>query len=219
MADSIYELARQGFAAAGINWTADTIKATLIDTANYTVNLATHQYMNTNTVAANAKVGSPITLASKTNTLGVLDAADGVFSAVTGASVEAIIIWKDGGGGGTSASGTTDLLILYIDGKQKVKAAATAASSATTVVVDAIQNGIANAAVMTLLTGSGPATITLNAVAAAAARSLTTTALSSGLTVEAEYEVAYSGSNLPVTPNGGDINATWSNGTLKILKI
>jgi len=47
--------------------------------------------------------------------LGVLDAADGAFTAVSGASAEAIIIWKDGGGGGNSQSGTTDLLLLYID--------------------------------------------------------------------------------------------------------
>lgn len=117
MANALYDLARQSFLSANptIDWDTDTIKVTLIDTGNYTVNLATHQYMNTNTVAAAAKVGTPQTLGTKTVTNGVADAADVTFSAVTGASVEALIIWKDGGGGGTSASGTTDPLIAYID--------------------------------------------------------------------------------------------------------
>lgn len=117
MANALYDLARQSFLSASpaIDWDTDTIKVTLIDTGNYTVNLATHQYMNTNTVPAAAKIGTPQTLASKTVTNGVADAADVTFTAVTGASVEALIIWKDGGGGGTSAAGTTDPLIAYID--------------------------------------------------------------------------------------------------------
>ena len=117
MANALYDKARESFLSANptIDWDTDTIKVTLIDTGNYTVNLSTHQYMNTNTVAAAAKIGSPQTLGTKTVTAGVADAADITFSAVTGASVEALIIWKDGGGGGTSASGTTDPLIAYID--------------------------------------------------------------------------------------------------------
>lgn len=117
MANALYDLARQSFLSQSpaLDWDTDTIKVHLIDTGNYTVNLATHQYMNTNTVPAAAKVGSAVTLGSKTVTNGVADAADATFSAVSGATVEAIIIWKDGGGGGTSASGTTDPLISYID--------------------------------------------------------------------------------------------------------
>lgn len=117
MANALYDLARQSFLSQSpaLDWDTDTIKVHLIDTGNYTVNLSTHQYMNTNTVAAAAKVGSAVTLGSKTVTNGVADAGDATFSAVSGATVEAIIIWKDGGGGGTSASGTTDPLIAYID--------------------------------------------------------------------------------------------------------
>lgn len=117
MASGLYDLARQSFLSQNpaIDWDTDTIKATLIDTGAYTVNLATHQYMNTTTVAAAAKIGSPVTLASKTVTNGVADAADPTFTAVSGASVEALIVWKDGGGGGTSASGTTDPLIAYME--------------------------------------------------------------------------------------------------------
>ena len=117
MSNALFDLARQSFLSQSpsIDMDTDTIKVTLIDTGNYTVNLATHQYMNTNTVAAAAKIGTPGTLATKTVTAGVFDADDLVFTAVTGASVEALIIWKDGGGGGTTTSGTTDPLIAYID--------------------------------------------------------------------------------------------------------
>ena len=117
MANALFDKARESFLGQSptLDFDTDTIKVSLIDTGAYTVNLATHQYMNTNTVPAGARVGSPVTLTSKTVTGGVADAADITFTAVTGPSVEALILWKDGGGGGTSASGTTDLLLAYID--------------------------------------------------------------------------------------------------------
>ncbi len=114
MANALYGYGRQAFADGEIDWTDNTIKVTLIDTDDYSVSIDTHRYMNTNTVPAAAKVATA-TLASKANALGVCDAADATFSAVTGDVCEALIIWKDGGGGGTSESGTTDLLIAYID--------------------------------------------------------------------------------------------------------
>lgn len=114
MANALYGLGRQAFGDGDIDWTTDTIKVTLIDTADYSVSIDVHQYMNTDTVAALAKVATG-TIANKSNTLGVMDGDDVTFAAVTGDESEALIIWKDGGGGGTSASGTTDLLIAYID--------------------------------------------------------------------------------------------------------
>lgn len=121
MANALYALAKISLLTQNpsIDIDTDTIKATLIDTANYTVNLTTHQYMNTNTVAAAAKVGSPVTLTGKTVTLtgnnAVFRASPTIFPTITGATTEAIILWKDGGGGGTSASGTTDPLLAYLD--------------------------------------------------------------------------------------------------------
>lgn len=114
MANALYGLGRQAFANGEIDWEDDTIKVTLIDTDDYSVQIDTHQYMNTNTVPAAAKVAT-VALASKSNALGVCDAADATFSTVTGDESEALIIWKDGGGGGETADGTTDLLIAYID--------------------------------------------------------------------------------------------------------
>jgi len=114
MANALYGLGRNAFLLGDIDWVADTIKVTLIDAADYAVSIDVHQYMNTDTVPAAAKVATA-TLSGKSAALGVADATDAVFSTVSGDQSEALIIWKDGGGGGTSASGTTDLLIAYID--------------------------------------------------------------------------------------------------------
>ena len=82
----------------------DTIKVALVDTGTYTFSAAHEFYSSVSGV-----VGTPATLASKTVTNGVVDAADVTFTAVSGASVEALVIYKDTGTAGTSS------LIAYID--------------------------------------------------------------------------------------------------------
>ena len=117
MATALYDKGRNHFAFGDIVWKAaggSTIKVTLVDAADYTVNLATQEFMNTDTVPAAAKVATA-TLTLIDAAAGVCDAADPTFTAVSGDQSEALIIWKDGGGGGTTASGTADLLIAYID--------------------------------------------------------------------------------------------------------
>lgn len=118
MANAWYTNGLKHFGLGDIVWKAaggSNIKATLVDLADYTF-VATHEYMNTNTVpaACKTKVSSNMTLVDAA-TGGVLDANDVTFSAVTGDVSEAIIIWKDGGDGGTTAAGTNDLLICFID--------------------------------------------------------------------------------------------------------
>ena len=115
MANALYKLYKQVLLGAGLSLSGGTVKATLVDAGGYTVNTTTDQYMNKDTIPLAARIGSNVTLASKTVALGVFDAADVTFTAVSGASVEAIVIWVDGGGGGTSQSGTTDSLVVYID--------------------------------------------------------------------------------------------------------
>ena len=107
MANALYDLGRQGFLDGSIDWDTDNIKAVLVDTGAYTVNLATHQFLSD--VAAGARISISGNLASKTVAAGVADAADVVFTAVTGATVEAIVIYKDTGTVGTSR------LIAFID--------------------------------------------------------------------------------------------------------
>jgi hypothetical protein len=117
MANALYDHGRNAFARGQVAWLASAgslIKVTLVDAADYAVNLATHQYMNTNTVAAAARIATA-TLTKFDPVAGVVDAEDVTFPAVTGDQAEALIIWLDGGGAGNTASGTTDLLIAYID--------------------------------------------------------------------------------------------------------
>lgn len=133
MANAMYELGREGFLAGSISWSGDTIKAALVDTSAYTVNLTTHQYYS----SVSGVVGTPQTLGTKTVSLGVADAADVTYTALTGNSCEAIVIYKDTGVAGTSP------LIAYID----------------------------------------------------------------------------TATNLPVTPNGGDVGISWDNGANKIFKL
>lgn len=106
MANALYDTGRNAFLTGDIDWVADTIKAVLVDTADYTVNLSSHDFLDD--VGAPARVATG-TLASKTATAGVADAADLTFSTVTGDVSEALIIYKDTGVEGTSQ------LIAYID--------------------------------------------------------------------------------------------------------
>lgn len=100
----MYTAAKTAFLTGGIDLVNDTIKAALIDTADYTFS-ASHEDMDD--VGATAVVAEG-TLAGKSVVGGVFDANDVTLSNVSGDSVEAVILYKDAGGGST-------LLICYID--------------------------------------------------------------------------------------------------------
>jgi hypothetical protein len=108
MANGLYDKGREAFGNAGVNWGSDTIKCILVDTGAYTPNLATDQFLNI--IAGGAIIGTAVTLASKTNTAGVMDAADISFTGLSSApTIEALVIYKDTGSSATSP------LIAYID--------------------------------------------------------------------------------------------------------
>ena len=107
MSSALYDKGREGFLSGAISWSSDTIKAVLVDAADYTVNLATHD--NLDDVPGGARVATSGALGSKTVTNGVADAADVTFTAVTGDPSEAIVIYKDTG------TESTSRLIAYID--------------------------------------------------------------------------------------------------------
>lgn len=134
MANLLYDKGREKFLSGSISWSGDTIKVALVDTASYAINSSSDEFYSTVSAAV---VGTPQTLGTKTVTAGVADSADVTYTAVTGATVEALVIYKDTGVAATSP------LIAYID----------------------------------------------------------------------------SATNLPVTPNGGDITITWDNGANKIFKL
>jgi hypothetical protein len=105
MANAIYPKAKQKFLDALIDLPTDTIKIALIDTGSYTYSSSDEFW----SAASAAQVGTSATLASKTITDGVFDAADVTFTSVSGVSVEALIIYKDTGTASTSP------VIMFID--------------------------------------------------------------------------------------------------------
>lgn len=107
MASALYDFGRESFLLGDIAWDTDNIKLVFVDAADYTVDLATDQYLSD--IPGGARVGTSGNLASKTTTAGVADAADVTVSTVTGDVFEALVIYKDTGVEGTS------ILIAYID--------------------------------------------------------------------------------------------------------
>ena len=107
MANTLYDFARQRFLEAQINWMTDTIKVILVDTGAYTPQTAVHQYLSD--IPTSARIAGPVTMTGKATTGGAADANDVTFTAVSGASIEAIIIYIDNGTEATSP------LIAYID--------------------------------------------------------------------------------------------------------
>jgi len=96
----LYDKGRQRFAEGAIAWLTDTIKAVIVDTDDYTVNLATHQFLSD--IPTGARVATSPALASKTTTNGVCGCANIVFSTVSGDPSEAMAVYKDTGAEATS---------------------------------------------------------------------------------------------------------------------
>ncbi len=107
MANSLYNKGREGFMTGALNLSSNDIRVILVDTADYTVNLATHDFLDD--VPAGARVAVSSALGSKTVTDGIFDAADVTFSSVTGDVSEALIIYYHTG------TESTSRLIAYID--------------------------------------------------------------------------------------------------------
>lgn len=108
MANTAYTRALQGFLAKELDMDTDAIKATLIDSADYTFSAAHTTYATD--VAGAAKVAASSALGSPTVTNGVFDSADFTWTAVTGDQCEAVILWND-----TPAAPVADPLLIFYD--------------------------------------------------------------------------------------------------------
>lgn len=108
MATFLYDKGRNAFATKKINWVADDIRAIFVDAADYTVNQATDEFLQDIAVAARVAV-SAASIASKTASAGVCDAADHTINAVSGDQFEAIVLYLHTG------VESTAYLIAYID--------------------------------------------------------------------------------------------------------
>lgn len=93
MANALFDSARQLFLEGALNWKTDPIYVALIDTAKISVNLAAHDRYST---YHSAVVGSPVQLTHKKTDGGAADADDVTFQSVSGSSVGALLLYKQG---------------------------------------------------------------------------------------------------------------------------
>lgn len=106
MANAIYPKYKEAVIQSSANSSlTGTVKVALVDTGTYTYNAA-HEFLTSLT----GVVGTAQTIgATKSYTNGVFDGGDVTFTAVSGATVEALAIYIDTGVAGTSR------LVAYID--------------------------------------------------------------------------------------------------------
>lgn len=107
MANDRYTFANQQFLSGEINWTSDTFKVLLVNTANYTFLKDVHHSLAD--VPLSARIGQSSPLTSTTTANGVARANDITINAVTGPVIGAIIIFKDAGEDDEST------LVCYLD--------------------------------------------------------------------------------------------------------
>ena len=106
MANSLYTKGKQHLIDGTIDLDTNDIRAILVDGADYTPNLATHETLAN--IPAAGRVAVSGALQSKTVTDGVFDAADVTFPAVTGDQFEYIVLYQHTGA-------ESALLLLLID--------------------------------------------------------------------------------------------------------
>lgn len=105
MANAIYPKWKEAIVQASVNSSlGGTVKIALVDTGTYTYSAA-HEFLTSLT----GRVGTDQTLGTKTFVNGTFDAADATFTAVTGVTVEALVIYIDTGTAGTSR------LVAFLD--------------------------------------------------------------------------------------------------------
>lgn len=109
MANAAFAKAKESFISQSpsIDMDTDDIKVVLVDEGTDTPVPATDQFLSD--IAAGARVATSANLSGKSVTGGVFDAADPTVSAVTGASVESLVLFKD-----TTVAATSPL-IVYIN--------------------------------------------------------------------------------------------------------
>ena len=107
MSNGLYSKGREKFLCAQIDWLNDDIKAVLVDAADYTVNLTTHEFLSD--IPLIGRTGISDSLANKTVTNGWAGTSGITFQNPTGDVSEAIVIFKDTGDAATSP------LIAYLD--------------------------------------------------------------------------------------------------------
>ena len=153
--------------------------------------------------------GTDQTLASLTDTNGVLNAANPTFTAVSG-NVDGLILYKFV----TNDAGSTP--IVWVDGKMQVVVAKDAAATDTTLWVEPLAGPVASGVAFTMSNG---VLVTTNASAAQGARSMTILSCPATLPAGHTADVPTTGAGLPFTGGGGSYTYQWDSGPNKIIKI
>ena len=105
MANALYPKWKEALLQASANSAlTGTLRVALVDTNVYTYSAA-HEFLS----SLSGVVGTAQVIGSKTYVNGLLDGADVTFTAVTGATVEALVLYIDTGVAGTSR------LVAYLD--------------------------------------------------------------------------------------------------------
>jgi hypothetical protein len=100
MANVLYDKGRQGFLEGSIDWDTDDIRGLIVDSTDYTQNLATHD--NLDDIPAPGRVAVTTAFTAKTVTDGIANATIPLLTAVAGDSCEYFIVYKHTGTDSTS---------------------------------------------------------------------------------------------------------------------
>lgn len=114
MANALYDVGRNYFLQGSINWLTGNMRVGLLSISNQPTAYVFNASLDTvyGSVPTGARVGMSIaSLGSRTATSGIADAADTVFTAVSGPTVGAVVVL-----GSTATANASDWpLIAYID--------------------------------------------------------------------------------------------------------
>ena len=118
MANGFYQQGMKHFARGNIAWIADAsptsaendaIRTALVDAADYTVDLATHEFRDAAGLAAGIEETSGLMVLVDAAADGIVDASDVVFTGTTGDPCEGILVYQDEG------SAAADRLLFWWD--------------------------------------------------------------------------------------------------------
>lgn len=111
MANALYDHGRDGFLNKEIGWKTDDIRVILVDTDQYTPDLANHKFLSSVPAGSRIATGQ---VESRTSVAGIADGADVTFASVTGPESEALVLYQHTGNDATSR------LIAYMDDVDKL---------------------------------------------------------------------------------------------------
>ena len=112
MANGFYAPGMKHFARGNIVWLASggsAIRTALVDTADYTVDLTTHEFRDATGLSAGIEETSSNMTLVDAATDGIVDANDVTFTSTTGDACEGILVYQNVG------SAATDRLLFWWD--------------------------------------------------------------------------------------------------------